>query len=595
MRTIGCAIALVMLLALACAQPFTYQGLLKEGGNPANGTYDFRFRLFDASAGGAQIGTDQFADDLNVQNGLFTTAIDFGAVWTGAERYLEIAVRPGSSTGGYQELAPRVKISLTPYAAYAFRAPWSGLIGIPAGFADGIDNDTTYAAGAGLTLTGTTFSIATGGIVTGMLADSAVTTAKIANGAVTDAKLSITGVSAGAYGSATQVPQLTVNAQGRITGVTNVTISGVSPGGAAGGDLSGSYPNPTVARIQGRPVSTTAPSSGQVLKWNGSAWAPANDADTQYSAGAGLSLSGTTFSVATSGIVTGMLANNAVDNTKLASDEASLNKVSGGLMHSTGTRIGIGTSLPESSLHVRRASAGTVATHINAVLTVENGTNAYINLLTPDANESGILFGNPTSNVSGGVIYNAGSNPNGLQFRTNGNFTRMVVTDTGNVGIGTTAPDQRLVVNGTAKVDVLQIVGADFAEKFPTTDEVQPGMVVEIDPDNPGNLRLARGAYNKRVAGIVAGANGLSKGIVLGNMEGSENHAPVAISGRVWVYADATQHAIEPGDLLTTAARPGYAMKATDLRKAQGATLGKAMTRLEKGQTGFVLVLVNLL
>jgi len=120
-------------------------------------------------------------------------------------------------------------------------------------------------------------------------------------------------------------------------------------------------------------------------------------------------------------------------------------------------------------------------------------------------------------------------------------------------------------------------------------------MVVEIDPDNPGNLRLARGAYNKRVAGIVAGANGLSKGIVLGNLEGSENHTPVAISGRVWVYADATQHAIEPGDLLTTAERAGYAMKATDLQKAQGAILGKAMTRLEQGKTGFVLVLVNLL
>ena len=81
---------------------------------------------------------------------------------------------------------------------------------------------------------------------------------------------------------------------------------------------------------------------------------------------------------------------------------------------------------------------------------------------------------------------------------------------------------------------------------------------------------------------------------MLGNLDGSENHAPIAISGRVWVYADATEQAIEPGDFLTTAERPGYVMKATDLQKAQGAILGKAMTRLEKGQTGFVLVLVNL-
>ncbi|MCX7926283.1 MAG: hypothetical protein N2554_10795, partial [Fimbriimonadales bacterium] len=132
------------------------------------------------------------------------------------------------------------------------------------------------------------------------------------------------------------------------------------------------------------------------------------------------------------------------------------------------------------------------------------------------------------------------------------------------------------------------------AEKFPTTDTVEPGMVVEIDPDNPGHLRKAQGAYNKRVVGVVAGANGLSKGIILGNLEGSENHIPIAMSGRVWVYADATERAIEPGDFLTTAEKPGYAMKADDLAKAQGAIIGKAMTRLEQGKTGMVLVVVNL-
>ncbi len=148
--------------------------------------------------------------------------------------------------------------------------------------------------------------------------------------------------------------------------------------------------------------------------------------------------------------------------------------------------------------------------------------------------------------------------------------------------------------DGTVSVRVLEITGADLAEKFPTTDSVEPGMVVEIDPDTPGHLRKAQGAYNRRVVGVVAGANGLSKGIVLGNLEGSENHTPIAMSGRVWVYADATERAIEPGDFLTTADKPGYAMAADDLAKAQGAIIGKAMTRLEKGQTGMVLVVVNL-
>ena len=50
-------------------------------------------------------------------------------------------------------------------------------------------------------------------------------------------------------------------------------------------------------KLQGRNVATTAPTSGQILKWNGSSWAPAADnGGTAYIAGSGLSLTGTTFS-----------------------------------------------------------------------------------------------------------------------------------------------------------------------------------------------------------------------------------------------------------------------------------------------------------
>ena len=56
---------------------------------------------------------------------------------------------------------------------------------------------------------------------------------------------------------------------------------------------------------------------------------------------------------------------------------------------------------------------------------------------------------------------------------------------------------------------------------------------------------------------------------------------------------DATQGAIEPGDLLTTAATAGHAMKVKDAAKAQGAIIGKAMTGVKDGQ-GLVLVLVTL-
>lgn len=151
-----------------------------------------------------------------------------------------------------------------------------------------------------------------------------------------------------------------------------------------------------------------------------------------------------------------------------------------------------------------------------------------------------------------------------------------------------------LDVGGTARVQVLEVTGADLAERFPASEELKPGMVVAIDTVNAGQLCLARGAYNRCVAGIISGANGLAAGTVMGNLPESKDGPPLALSGRVWVYADATSAAINPGDLLTSAEEPGYAMKAVDLNRAQGATLGKAMTALKQGEKGLVLVLVNL-
>ena len=107
---------------------------------------------------------------------------------------------------------------------------------------------------------------------------------------------------------------------------------------------------------------------------------------------------------------------------------------------------GIGTISPLSRLHVRNGNAG-FNPFFQSVITAESADNAYVNLLSPSQHETGILFGNNSSSVSGGIIYNSafqGSAPNALQFRTNGNFPRMVLTAEGNVGIGTTAPKSKM-------------------------------------------------------------------------------------------------------------------------------------------------------
>lgn len=112
-----------------------------------------------------------------------------------------------------------------------------------------------------------------------------------------------------------------------------------------------------------------------------------------------------------------------------------------------GGNIGIGTIAPDQLLHVHKGSAGAVTANDNSVAVFENDTSAYLSILHPAANESGLLFGNEFDSPSGSIIFNR-ENDGGITFNNEGDTARMTIRGNGNVGIGLTNPGRKLSING---------------------------------------------------------------------------------------------------------------------------------------------------
>jgi len=150
--------------------------------------------------------------------------------------------------------------------------------------------------------------------------------------------------------------------------------------------------------------------------------------------------------------------------------------------------------------------------------------------------------------------------------------------------------------NGRVITEELQITGgSDFSEAFNVSEkvEVKKGMVLCLDEMNEGELRMSSEKYDKKVVGIVSGANGVNTGIMMSDTGTiADGEFPIALAGRVYVKANEEGGDIQVGDFLTTSSERGIAMKAKNKKKAKGAIIGKAMSRID--ENGFVLVLVNL-
>ncbi len=532
--SIGCMCAVMLAfpsMGRAQATAFTYQGQLKDGGVPANGNYDLSYSLWDDAAAGNIVAGPLDQPGSAVTNGLFTAELDFGAVFSGAPRWLELSVNG-------TPLSPRQAMTSTPYcqtasysqaaniANYAF-GPW-----IPSG-ADLYYNDGNI--GIGTAAPASKLDIAAIGDGTELLRFSTERPwmfRQAYTGSVTALRLQPT------------------------VGLKNFEIT--AAGGTNIATFVGNDAGPRVG------IGTTAPAGT-------------------------LSISAPTFGslrifdplvgdFVCDGGSDGIFGINNVGGAAGSIDFAS--NFGMYVRFANSGNIGIGTSTPASKVDI--AASGALAQ------------------LLRFTTERPWIFRQINSGPSTGLqLYSTSGAKNfEITCSSGANCATFYTLDASpRVGIGTTTPVATLDVNGVTRTKSLQIIGgADIAEPFDVGgDKIVPGMVVVIDPLNPGKLVPCDRAYDRKVAGIISGAGGVATGLSMGH-EGTiaSGQYPVALTGRVYCLADASAAPIEPGDMLTTSSHTGHAMKAGDFDKARGAVIGKAMTAMKRGQTGLVLVLVNM-
>jgi hypothetical protein len=125
---------------------FTYQGRLNNGTNPASGSYDFTFAVFNAATSGTQSGVTLTNTATAVSNGLFIVTLDFGGgIFTGTNYWLAVGVRTNGN-GTFTALTPLQPITQTPYAVYSPNAGTS-VSATTAAAANSVASSSVTAAG----------------------------------------------------------------------------------------------------------------------------------------------------------------------------------------------------------------------------------------------------------------------------------------------------------------------------------------------------------------------------------------------------------------------------------------------------------------
>ncbi|WP_423737563.1 hypothetical protein [Chitinophaga caseinilytica] len=296
-----------------------------------------------------------------------------------------------------------------------------------------------------------------------------------------------------------------------------VIPTSLPPNGAAGGDLGGNYPNPNVAKIQTIPVSNTAPVAGQVLKYDGVSWIPSAD----NAGGGGLTLpysaiennAATLFSITNNGDGTSLEGVNNTTTSNIATVRGVVSPESPGGF-SAGVRginngtgglgIGVWGSQNGSGWGVYGSTPNGLGVYGNASA---NGYGVYANSNTGTGLNATSNNGIP-ANFS---IFNNSNNNNVIVANTVGNGTVVTVTTTGN-GAGVRS----------------STIGG-FGVQGITSSQTSAGVV----GDNNGGGEAVVGRTTSDIAGAVVGRNDGGGYGVRGFIATNTSNTGVGVLGQV--------------------------------------------------------------